>query len=156
MSTLSPTFDAIDARGWSFGIVAARYNQRLVDALLARCASAIEGAGAACEVVRVPGSNEIPVAVQALAAAGRHEAFVALGLLVRGDTIHYEVIGHAVTRSLLDVALAIRRPVINGVLTVETLAQAEERCGGGYDRGREFAGAALEMAALFRNLRALS
>lgn len=156
MSSLSPTFDAIDARGWSFGIVAARYNQRLVDALLARCTGRLEAAGAHCEVVRVPGSNEIPVAIQALAATGRHETFVGLGLLVRGDTIHYEAIGHAVTRALLDVALAIRRPVINGVLTVETMAQAEERCVGVHDRGREFAGAALEMAALFRNLRALS
>lgn len=157
MSQLAPSALAIDARGLRFGIAAARFNAELVDALLARCVATLRVAGAAEPiVVRVPGSNELPVAVQALADSGKFDVLIALGLLIRGDTIHYEVIADSATQGLQQVALAAKRPVINGVLTVETLAQAEDRCRGRSDRGAEFARAALEMGALFRQLRSPS
>ena len=77
---------------------------------------------------------------------------VALGLLIRGDTIHYELIADAVTHALQTVALESNVPVINGVVVVENQLQAEARCRGEINRGAEFARAALEMAALKRRL----
>ncbi len=154
MSLQAPSALAIDARGLRFGIVAARFNAGYVDALLARCEATLKAAGAAESlVVRVPGSNELPVAAQALADRREFAAIIALGVLIRGDTIHYEVIANSATQGLQTVAVGSRVPVINGVLTVENDAQARERCHGATDRGAEFARAALEMADLFRNLR---
>ena len=154
MSLQAPSALAIDGRGLRFGIAAARFNAGYVDALLARCVAALQAAGAGePTVVRVPGSNELPVAIQALADRREFDALIALGVLIRGDTIHYEVIAYSATHGLQDVAIATRVPVINGVLTVENDDQARERCHGATDRGAEFARAALEMAALFRQLR---
>jgi 6,7-dimethyl-8-ribityllumazine synthase len=151
MSTQAPTALAVDARGLAVGIAAARFNAEYVDALLARCVATLRAAGAPEPVVvRVPGSNELPVAVQALAGQGRFTALIALGVLIRGDTIHYEVIANSSAQALQTVALAGRLPVINGILTVENHDQARERCTGAADRGAEFAHAALEMAELFR------
>ena len=153
MSLQAPAALALDARGVTVGIAAARFNTAQVDALLARCRETLRAAGAAEPVVvRVPGSNELPAAVQALAASARFDALIALGVLIRGETLHYEVIAHATAQALQQVALAVRRPVINGILTVENEAQARERCSGAADRGAEFARAALEMAVLFRKL----
>lgn len=157
MSTFAPSALPLDVRGCRIGIAAARFNEELVGALLQRCVATLAAAGAAEPViVRVPGSNELPVAAQALAERKELEAVIALGLLIRGDTIHYEVIANSATQGLQQVALAARKPVINGVLTVENLAQAEDRCRGRSDRGAEFARGALEMAALFRQLRSPS
>lgn len=153
MSLQAPSALAIDARGLRFGIAAARFNAGYVDALLERCVATLKAAGAAEPVVvRVPGSNELPVAVQLLADHAKFDALIALGVLIRGDTIHYEVIANSATQGLQTVALSRRLPVINGVLTVENDAQARDRCHGTTDRGAEFARAALEMAVLSRQL----
>ena len=153
MSLHAPSALAIDARGLRFGIAAARFNAGYVDALLERCVTTLKAAGAAEPVVvRVPGSNELPVAVQLLADHAEFDALIALGVLIRGDTIHYEVIANSATQGLQSVALTRCVPVINGVLTVEDDAQARERCHGPTDRGAEFARAALEMADLSRKL----
>jgi 6,7-dimethyl-8-ribityllumazine synthase len=101
----------------------------------------------------VPGSNELPVAIRALADHHSFDSLIALGVLIRGGTIHYEVIAQTASQALQDVAIDSRIPIINGVLTVEDDAQAKERCHGPTDRGAEFARAALEMAALFRTIR---
>jgi 6,7-dimethyl-8-ribityllumazine synthase len=154
MSLHAPTALTFDARGLSIGIAAARFNAEHVDALLARCTATLREAGAPEPVVvRVPGSNELPLAVQALAEQRRFAAVIALGVLISGDTIHYEVIAQSSAQALQDVALSTRVPVINGILTVENVAQARERCTGSADRGAEFARAAVEMADLFRKLR---
>lgn len=153
MSLQAPSALAIDARGLRFGIAAARFNGSYVEALLERCVATLKAAGAAEPViVRVPGSNELPVAAQLLADHATFDALIALGVLIRGDTIHYEVIANSATQGLQTVALSRRLPVINGVLTVENDAQAHDRCLGATDRGAEFARAALEMAVLFRQL----
>jgi 6,7-dimethyl-8-ribityllumazine synthase len=80
------------------------------------------------------------------------DAVVALGVIVRGDTIHYELIATAATNGLMEVALKSRVPVINGVVVAENEAQAKARCAGRIDRGAEFADAALAMASLRRSL----
>jgi 6,7-dimethyl-8-ribityllumazine synthase len=103
-------------------------------------------------VVRVPGSNELPVAARLLADGGKADAIVALGVIIRGGTIHYELIATAATSGLMDVALESRIPVINGVIVAENAAQARARCKGRIDRGAEFADAALAMASLRREL----
>jgi len=100
----------------------------------------------------VPGSGELPVAAQWLAAR-RPDVVVALGVIIRGETLHYELLAHASARALQRVALDARLPVINGIVVAEDEAQAEARCLGRIDRGAEFAAAALEMAALGRRLK---
>jgi 6,7-dimethyl-8-ribityllumazine synthase len=155
MSLAAPKPTVVNGAGFSIGIVAACYNLKLVDALLARVLAGLRASGVAARqiaVVRVPGSHEVPWAVQALAARGRRDCVVGLGVLIGGDTSHHEMVGASVSHALQRVALATRTPVINGVIVANTRAQAEARCRGRIDRGAEFAAAALEMAALKRKL----
>jgi 6,7-dimethyl-8-ribityllumazine synthase len=155
MSLAAPQPTVIDGAGFSIGIVAARYNPELVEALLARVLAGLRAAGVAARriaVVRVPGSHEVPWAAQALAAGGRRDCIIGLGVLIGGDTSHHEMVGASVSHALQHVALATRTPAINGVIVANTRAQAEARCRGRIDRGAEFAAAALEMAALKRKL----
>jgi 6,7-dimethyl-8-ribityllumazine synthase len=156
MSLDAPKIQTIDGRGFAVGIVAARFNGSLVDALLESCTAVITDAGATFETVRVPGSHEAPVAAQALARTGRFHAIVALGVIIRGGTIHYDVIAHSSADALQCVALDAGIPVINGIITAENRLQADERCRGETDRGAEFGRAAIEMAALFRGIQGAS
>ena len=155
MSRSAPVPLPIPGARLKVAIAAARYNGRLVDALLARATSTLRKAGVSernLAIVRVPGSGELPVAAQFLAEHFRPDAVLALGVIIRGDTIHYELIAEAVTHALQRVALDCRCPTINGVVVAESEAQAEARCLGKINRGDEFAQAALAMAALRRDL----
>ncbi len=155
MSFSPPRAKAIDGAAFTIGIVAARFNGELVDALLARVTAGLTAAGVKVgkiTVVRVPGSHEVPWAVQALASRGRRDCLIGLGVLIGGDTSHHEMVGRSVSQALQRVALDTRVPVINGVIVTDTRAQAEARCRGKINRGAEFAAAALEMAALKRKL----
>ena len=150
MSRHTPTEISLNGAPFAIGIVAARYNPALVDALLHTVFEQLAAAGVKekrIRIVRVPGSHEVPWAAQALAAKGV-DCVIALGVLVGGDTNHHEMVGTSVSHALQQVALATRTPVINGVIVADTLKQAEERCLGSINRGGEFARAALEMAAL--------
>jgi 6,7-dimethyl-8-ribityllumazine synthase len=151
MSLSAPTALSIDGTRLRFGIAAARFNGVLVDALLARVLEGLRAAGTLEQNItlwRVPGSHEIPWAAQALADGGAVDGVIGLGVLVAGDTNHHEMVGQSVSYALQRVALTTRVPVVNGVMVVNSLAQAEERCIGRINRGAEFAAAALEMAAL--------
>lgn len=152
MSLDSPKTQAIDGREFAVGIVAARFNGSLVDALLENCTAVIKEAGATVESVRVPGSHEVPVTAQALARTGKFHVIVALGVIIRGGTIHYDVIAHSSAEALQRVALDTGLPVINGIITAENRLQADERCRGDTNRGAEFGHAALEMAAVFHGI----
>ncbi|HMD61848.1 MAG TPA: 6,7-dimethyl-8-ribityllumazine synthase [Opitutaceae bacterium] len=155
MSGDSPAPEPVDASGFKISIAAARYNGPLVEALLGRVRRALSSAGVRdrdVTVVRVPGSNELPVAARLLVDAKKPDAVIALGVIVRGGTIHYELIASAATEGLQDVAVASRVPVINGIVVAESRAQARARCRGRIDRGAEFARAAVSMAALRRAL----
>jgi len=155
MSLAAPTDPAINGSALRVGLVAARFNGALVDALLRRVVERLRAAGVkerAIELVRVPGSHEVPWAAQALALRGRRDVVIGLGVLIGGDTSHHEMVGQSVSQALQAVALATRVPVINGVIVTDTAAQAKARCGGRIDRGGEFAQAALEMAALKRRM----
>ena len=134
-----------------FALVAARYNQDLVDHLLEKVIAALSAAGVpdkGIELIRVPGSNEVPYGVQLLAEGGRFDCCIALGVLIKGATAHYHLVGQSVSDALQMVALNAGVPVINGVVVADSRVQAEERIRGTLDRGAEFAQAGLEMGAL--------
>ena len=155
MSLNSPTARRIDGTKLRFGIVAARFNEELVAALLSRLVTGLKAAGVKAknlQLVRVPGSHEVPWAAGRLAASRRFDCVVALGVLIGGDTNHHEMVGQSVSHALQRVALDAGVPVINGVLVTDTLAQARARCIGRINRGAEFAHAALEMGALKRTM----
>jgi 6,7-dimethyl-8-ribityllumazine synthase len=154
MSLSAPLLAPTDGAPFKVAVAAACYNPRLVDGLLDRVCAALRQAGVKprnLRVVRVPGSNEVPYAARLLA-RGRPDVIIGLGVLIRGDTVHYELIAQAASQGLQDVALMTERPVINGIIVAETPAQAEKRCLGPINRGAEFAQAALAMAALRRRL----
>ena len=154
MSRLAPSSSEVSGAAVTVGIAAARYNQRRVDALLRQAVAELRRAGVRerrITVVRVPGSHELPSAVQWLAAR-RPDVCLALGVIIRGGTLHYELVAQAAAQGLLRVALDTGVPVINGVIVAESPRQAAARCGGRIRRGAEFARAALEMAALKRGL----
>lgn len=156
MSLDAPRATSVNGSDLRFGLVAARFNETLVDGLRTRARATLAAAGvkdADLAEVRVPGSHEVPWAAQQLAASGRYDCVLALGVLIGGDTNHHEMVGESVSHALQQVALGTGVPVINGVIVTNTLAQARARCVGRIDRGAEFGRAALEMAALRRQLR---
>jgi 6,7-dimethyl-8-ribityllumazine synthase len=156
MSLDTPVPTPIDGSRFSLGVVAARFNGELVDGLLRELKATVERNGVPAdhiEIVRVPGSHEIPVAVQLLADTNGFDCIVALGVLIGGDTQHHAMVGTSVSHALQALAMATRIPVINGVVVADTREQAEARCTGPIKRGAEFARAALEMAALRRRFK---
>lgn len=147
----------LDAGGESVAIVVARFNAPIVAQLLAGARAAWTRHGGTAEALtvhRVPGAFELPLAARELALRGRHSAVVALGCVIRGDTAHFEYVAGESARGLMNVGLETGVPVIFGVLTVENVAQAEERADPArLDKGGEAIEAALEMAALLREIR---
>jgi len=155
MSLSASTLSAVSGAPFKVAIVAASYNERLVEGLIVRVKDGLLAQGVKAKklsIYRVPGSNELPYAVQAVARKVKPDVIIALGVIIRGDTIHYELIADAVTQALQTVALEGGLPVINGVIAVENDAQATARCIGPVNRGAEFARAALAMAELRRTL----
>ncbi|MCZ2861191.1 6,7-dimethyl-8-ribityllumazine synthase [Blastococcus sp. VKM Ac-2987] len=151
----APQVGAVDAAGLTLGIVATTWHAELTESLLARAVAAAEASGVpAPTVVRAPGAVELPVVAQAL--AERHDAVVALGVVVRGGTPHFEYVCDAVTAGLTRVSLDAGKPVGNGVLTCDTEEQARDRAGlpgSAEDKGWEAAIAALATALTLRELR---
>jgi len=153
MSLSVPSSVVTHGAAFRIGIAAARFNEPLIDGLLARVVAGLRAAKvreANITVVRVPGSHEVPWAAQALARGGRYDCVMGLGVLIAGDTHHHEMVGASVSHALQRVAIDRQVPVINGVMVVNSLAQAKARCVGKINRGAEFAAAALEMARLRR------
>ncbi|MDQ3885495.1 MAG: 6,7-dimethyl-8-ribityllumazine synthase [Actinomycetota bacterium] len=144
-----------DCAGLRVGIVATRWHEQITDALLERARAATTEAGVAePTVVRVPGAVELPVVCQQL--ARQHDAVVALGVVIRGGTPHFEYVCEAVTAGLTRVALDESTAVSNGVLTCDTEAQALDRCGldsSTEDKGFQACVAALQTAVVLRGLR---
>jgi 6,7-dimethyl-8-ribityllumazine synthase len=131
------------------GIVASCYNGLLVDGLLDRVVGHLNNLGVEAgniETHRVPGAFEIPYVVHRMAMLQEHDVIIALGVVVGGDTFHHELIGDKTADAFLDTAFELEIPVINGVMVTKDLSQAQARCTGSMDRGREFAEAALVMA----------
>jgi 6,7-dimethyl-8-ribityllumazine synthase len=146
----------LDGAGLRFALVAARFHAPVTETLLERCLGGLREHGVAAgdiEIVRVPGAWELPQAVARLARAGRHDALVALGCVIRGETPHFDFVAGEAARGLAGIGARGECPVLFGVLTTDTEAQATERAHpDGQDKGREIALAALEMALLYRDI----
>lgn len=139
-----------------FGIVVAKWNEAITRKLLDGAVSTLREHGVAddaIDVAWVPGSFEIPLAAQHMAASGRYQAVLCLGAVIRGETSHDQHINRAVSLAISQIALDTGVPVLFGVLTCETMEQAIHRAGGNVgNKGAECAEAALHMAGLLKNL----
>lgn len=142
------------AKGAPFAIVASSYNTRYVDAMLNAALAELRAAGARdVFVVRVPGAYEVPVVAKRLARVRKPAAIICLGLILRGETVHADHIGEAVSRALMDIQIATEVPMIHAVLLMENELQAVKRClGKQHNRGTEAARTALEMARVMKDL----
>ena len=149
---------ARSAPGCRFAIVVAAFNPDITDGLLRGARQALADASVRDEdvtVVRVPGAFEIPVTALELGASGAFDAVICIGCVIKGDTMHFEYIAAATCNGIAGAATATGVPMALGVLTTLTDEQAQERAADGPgNKGREAAQAAIEMASLFRRLRA--
>ncbi len=142
----------LNARGLRFGVVCARWNPTVTDALLNSALAALERCGAKgadVTVVRVPGAFELLAAARALIERGNLAAVIVLGAIVRGETSHHDVLGHAVANALASLSASSGIPIGFGLLTCESMEQARRRTA----KGVEAAEAAIEMATLRRALK---
>jgi 6,7-dimethyl-8-ribityllumazine synthase len=146
----------LDARGLRFGLVVSRFNSFITERLLAGALDALTRAGAEEEqidVVRVPGSFEIPLAAKKMGASGRYDAVICIGCILRGQTDHYSYIATEAARGVQLAQVETGVPMIFCVLTCDTLEQAVDRAGAkSGNRGYEAGLAAVEMARLVRKL----
>jgi 6,7-dimethyl-8-ribityllumazine synthase len=145
-----------NARGLRFGIVASRFNDFIVDRLLAAAVDALLKHGVApgdIQVVRVPGAFETPLAIKKLAASRKYNALIALGCVIRGATPHFDYVASEASRGVSQASLAHEIPVGFGILTVDTIEQAVERAGTkGGNKGADAALAAIQMATVLRQM----
>lgn len=157
MSDIRQIEGRLDGAGKRFAIVASRFNGAVVERLVDGALDCLRRHGVeegSIRVVRVPGAWELPVVARALAAAGEIDALVALGVVVRGETPHFDYICAQASAGLARVSLDHDLPVGFGLLTCDTPSQAQERAGGkGGNKGWEAALAALETADLLARLR---
>ncbi|MFY9690756.1 MAG: 6,7-dimethyl-8-ribityllumazine synthase [Candidatus Acidiferrales bacterium] len=145
-----------DAAGLRFGIVVSRFNSFITERLLAGALDALKQSGAAddrIQIVRIPGSFEIPIAAKKLAVTGRFDSLICIGCVLRGETSHYDYVASETARGIQLAQLDTGVPMIFCVLTCDTLEQAIDRAGlksgnKGYDSGL----AAVEMASLSRKI----
>lgn len=150
----APPAEPIDGHGLRVAVVAARWHRQVMDGLVAGARRAAEAAGAELTLIRVPGSFELPVVADA--AARQYDAVVALGVVIRGGTPHFDYVCAAATDGLGRVALDHGVPVGFGLLTCDDERQALDRAGlpgSTEDKGYEAASAALETAITLRTLR---
>lgn len=137
------------ARMCRFAIITAGYNPELVDSLYRATHDTLIKHGVNPQNVErhsVPGSNEIPYLANMLGLTGEYEGIIGLGVVIAGDTQHHEMIERTTAVAMQQIGMTTEIPVINGVITTETRAQAEARCGEKINRGEEFALAAMHMA----------
>ena len=156
MSEPTVTEGHLNAAGRRFGIVASRFNDFIVKALLDGALDAIKRHGgdlASVDVAWVPGAYEIPLAAKRLALSGRYDAVITLGAVIRGSTAHFDYVAGGVSSGVSAVSLETNVPVIFGVLTTENIEQAIERAGTkAGNHGFGAAVTAIEMASLLQQI----
>jgi 6,7-dimethyl-8-ribityllumazine synthase len=143
---------ALRGEGLSIGIVRARFNDDITSRLAQVCIAELKALGVEEEDIRhvsVPGALEVPVALKALADSGDHDALVALGCIIRGETYHFELVANESGAGVSRVALDHGLPIANAILTVEDEAQAWARTD---EKGRDAARVAVEMANLLEDI----
>ena len=156
MSEIKTIEGGLQYREGRYAIVVARFNGFIVESLLAGALDTFRRSGVAdadITVVKVPGAFEIPVTVQNLAQSGNYQAIVALGAVIRGATPHFDIVANESAKGLSAIALDHGLPVINGILTTDTIEQSVERAGTkAGNKGAEAAAAAIEMSNVFAQL----
>ena len=143
---VADTDSRMDGKQLRIGIVQARFNAGVTDALAAACKQELVALGVAERDIHhftVPGALEVATALQALAEKTRYDALVALGCIIRGETYHFELVAHESGAAVTRVGLDYQIPIAHAILTVENMAQAEARQ---VDKGRDAARVAVEMA----------
>ena len=144
----------LNGRGLRVGIIAAQWHEIVMNGLIAGAVRACEQAGASYELIRVPGAFELPLGAQLAARSERFDAVVALGVVIRGGTPHFEYVCDAATQGLTRVGLDTQLAIGFGLLTVDNEEQAIDRAGlvdSHEDKGNEAVEAALAMALLSRD-----
>jgi 6,7-dimethyl-8-ribityllumazine synthase len=152
MAPVSRLEPDLNGAGLRIGIVVSRFNEEVGRGLLASCTAALVEHGvrdADIAVVTVPGALEAPLALQKLARSGRHDALIALGAVIRGETYHFEIVANESAAGITSVQLDVGIPIANGILTADTDAQALARVAG---KGVDCARASIEMANLLRTI----
>ena len=142
----------LDGKGLYIGIVQARFNETVTDALAQACLGELAALGVEPEHiahVRVPGALEVPIALQAMAEKGGYDALIALGCVIRGETYHFELVSNESAAGVSRVALDYQLPIANAILTTENMEQALARQ---TDKGRDAARVAVEMCSLLDDL----
>jgi len=146
-----------DGAGLRIAVAVSKFNENVTRRLLKGALGALRKCGVAEESVDVawaPGAYDLPVIAQTLARTGRYDAVVCLGCVIRGETTHDRYVAYGATTGLIQVALESSLPVTFGVLTTQTLEQAEARSGGAHgSKGEDAALAAVEMARVLRQIR---
>jgi len=149
---LHPTDPKLDGRKLVIGIVQARFNESVTQALAQACRAELAALGVQpkhIDHVMVPGALEVPLALQAMAEKNHYDALIALGCIIRGETYHFELVANESGAGVSRVALDYQIPIANAILTVENMAQAVARQ---HDKGRDAARVAVEMANLLEDL----
>ena len=144
--------DKLNGKKLAIGIVQARFNESITNALAKACWQELLALGVEEENithVQVPGALEVPAALQALAERDQYDALVALGCIIRGETYHFELVANESGAAVSRLALDYQLPIANAILTVENVAQAEARQ---TEKGRDAARVAVEMANLLNDL----
>lgn len=147
----------ISAEGFRFCVVVSRWNHELTGKLASGAVEALVERGVAVdsiETLYVPGAFELPVACLKAAKTGKFDAVIALGIVIRGDTPHFDYVAGEAARGIMNVSLETGVPVMFGVITADNIEQTEARCGEGVDnKGFEAAVSAIEMANLMREMK---
>ena len=158
MADMKTIEGGLGASGLTIALAAGRFNSFLVEQLVKGAEDAFlrhGGDGDSLTLVKVPGAYELPIAAQTLAKSGKYDAVVCLGAVVQGATVHASLINETTARAFSEIALATGVPVIDGVVSAESLEQAVERCGTKQgNKGFSAMQAAIEMADLMRKMRA--
>lgn len=156
MSTINTIEGSLQYTSGRFAIVCARFNGFIVESLLAGAIDTLRRNGVQetdITVVKVPGAFELPVAAQKLAQSDTYDGIIVLGAVIRGATPHFDIVANESAKGLSTVALDHGLPVINGILTTDSIEQAIERAGTkAGNKGAEAAAAALEMVSLFQQM----
>lgn len=146
--SLASNDQRLDGRKLYIGIVQARFNESITNALAQACKAELAALGVQdkhIDHVLVPGALEVPVALQAMAERNRYDALIALGCIIRGETYHFELVANESGAGVSRIALDYQLPVANAILTTENMEQAIARQ---TDKGRDAARVAVEMANL--------
>lgn len=148
------TFGELDGKDIRVAIIRARWHSEMIDSLVDGCMTSLKETGVVEEDIfetEVPGSFELPLAARYIAMSGKYDAVICIGVLIKGETIHFELISEAATDGLMQVGLSTGTPIILGVLTAMNEEQAKARSFGDNNHGLQWGKAAVEMALLRRS-----